>query len=146
MRRHGIPVKVAGVVAVIVLSLAAGLANGGSAATSADAATQGSKTFTDGSGDVQGSAADITTVVVGDDPATGTITVAVTAARYGSMPAEAFPWSRCTWTQTRTRPRELPTRVGSSMRWRALVTPAGRGGGSRAGTAAGTSMLRSPRP
>ena len=91
MRRHGIPVKVAGVVAVIVLSLAAALANGGSAATSADAAATGSKTFTDGTGDVQGSAADITTVVVGDDPAAGTITVAVTAARYGSMPAESFP-------------------------------------------------------
>ena len=91
MRRHGIPVKVAGVVAVVVLSLAAGLANGGSAATSAEAAPTGSKTFTDGTGDVRGPAPDITTVVLGDDPTSGAITVTVTAVGYGSMPAESFP-------------------------------------------------------
>jgi hypothetical protein len=91
MRRHGIPVKTAGVVAVVVLSLAAGLANGGSAATSADAATTGSKTFTDGTGDVQGTAPDVATVVFGDDPTSGTITVTVTAVGYGSLPAESFP-------------------------------------------------------
>lgn len=91
MRRHGIPVKAAGAVAVVVLSLAAGLANGGNAATGADAAATGSKTFTDGTGDVQGPAPDITTVVLGDDPTAGTITVTVTAVGYGSLPAESFP-------------------------------------------------------
>ena len=91
MRRHGIPVRVAGVVAVVFLSLAAGLANGGSAATNAHALTTGSKTFTDGTGDMSGPAPDVTTVVVGDDPTTGTITVTVTAVGYGSMPATSYP-------------------------------------------------------
>lgn len=91
MRRHGIPVRVAGVVLVVALSLAAGLANGGSAATSARAAATDSKTFSDGAGDVRGTAPDMTTVVVGDNAATGMITVAVTAVGYAALPAESFP-------------------------------------------------------
>jgi|GEM_PF-6593466 hypothetical protein len=91
MRRHGNPVRVAGVVAVVALSLAVGLVGGGGAATSAQAVTTGSKTFTDGTGDVQGLAPDVTTVVVGDDPNTGTITVTVTAVGYGSKPADTYP-------------------------------------------------------
>ena len=91
MRRHSIPVRAAGVVAVVVFSLAAGLANSGSAATNARAVTGGSKTFTDGAADVQGSAPDITTVVVGDDPTSGAITVTVTAVGYGSIAADAYP-------------------------------------------------------
>lgn len=91
MTRHGIPVRVAGVVAVVVFSLTAALAAGGSAATHANAVTTGSRTFTDGTGDVQGRAPDVTTVVVGDNPATGTITVTVTALGYGSMAADSYP-------------------------------------------------------
>lgn len=91
MRRHGIPVSVAGVVAVAALSLAAGLASGGNAATGAQSATLGSKTFTDGAGDVQGQAPDVTTVVVGDNLTTGTITVTATAVGYASLPASSYP-------------------------------------------------------
>ncbi len=91
MRRHSIPVRAAGVVAVVVFSLAAGLANSGSAATNAQAVTAGSKTFTDGAGDVQGPAPDITTVVVGDDPTSGTVRVTVTAVGYGSIAADSYP-------------------------------------------------------
>lgn len=91
MRRHSIPVRAAGVVAVVVFSLAAGLANSGTAATNAQDVTAGSKTFTDGAGDIQGTAPDITTIVVGDDPTSGTITVTVTAVGYGSIAADSYP-------------------------------------------------------
>ena len=90
MTRHSTPVTLAGVVAVVALSLAVGLAGGG-AATSARAVTTGSQTFTDGTGDVQGLAPDVTTIRVGDDPNTGTITVTLTAAGYSTSPAETYP-------------------------------------------------------
>lgn len=91
MTRHGIPVRVAGVVAVVVLSLAAGLAGGGNAATATQGSTTGSQTFTDATGDALGLAPDVTTVVVGDNPATSTITVTVSAVGYGSMAADSEP-------------------------------------------------------
>jgi hypothetical protein len=91
MTRHDIPVRAAGVVAVVVLSLAAALATGGSAATNHQGAMTGSKTFTDPTGDVQGPAPDITSVVIVDEPSGGTIGVEVTAVGYAGVAADSYP-------------------------------------------------------
>ena len=68
----------AAVAAASLLAVAAASTSGASAA--------GSTSFTDPAGDVQGAAADITSVVVGDDPASGIVTLTVTAAGYGAVP------------------------------------------------------------
>ena len=91
MARHGIPVRAAGVVAVVALSLAAALATGGSAATNHQGFMTGSKTYTDPTGDVQGPAPDITSVVVIDEPSGGTINVSVTAVGYAGVAADSYP-------------------------------------------------------
>lgn len=84
MSRHRIAAVVAGVVVVFALVLVAGLASSGSAATRGQTVRTGSASFTDPAGDVQGTAPDITSVVVGDNPASGKITVTATVAGYAS--------------------------------------------------------------
>jgi len=84
MRRHIILSLAAGAAAVCALALVAGVeARGSQAMTGGAAAT----TYTDPGGDVHGTAADITTVAVGDDYATGTITVTLTANGYTASSA-----------------------------------------------------------
>jgi hypothetical protein len=63
-------------IAALGLSASAAAHNGGRAATT------GSVTFTDPAGDAGTSSPDITSVTINGDPATGTITVAVTATGY----------------------------------------------------------------
>ena len=69
----------------LTITAASLLAVVAASASGASGAARGA-TFTDPSGDVQGAAADITSVVVGDEPVSGTITLSVTAAGYAAVP------------------------------------------------------------
>jgi hypothetical protein len=82
---------IVGVVAVVALSLAMGLATAGAATTGGHATKVTPTSFTDPTGDQAGPASDITTLVLGDDYATGTMTFTLTAVGYGSMSADSNP-------------------------------------------------------
>jgi hypothetical protein len=73
--------KRVGVCIVVGLALSAGLVTSVAAHPGGLAATTGSATFSDPAGD-SGAAPDITSVTINGDPATGTITVTVTATGY----------------------------------------------------------------
>lgn len=90
MKRHQLLVRGVALVAILGLSLAAALGSS-AAATRGSAVATGPTTFTDPTGDRTGVASDITTVTVGDDYATGTITVAVTAVGFSSMSPDVAP-------------------------------------------------------
>ena len=81
-------VSLAGIAAAAGLALAGGFVSGASARVAASA---GPATFTDPTSDVQGTAPDIATVSVSDNPANGTITFAVTAVGYAGASPDSQP-------------------------------------------------------
>lgn len=127
MTRHGIPVRAAGVVAVVVLSLAAALATGGSAATNHQGLMTGSKTYTDPTGDVRGTAPDITSVLIVDEPTTGTIGISVTAAGYGSIGADSYPMVHVYLDSDKNPSTGSPNQGGTEYMLGAAREPSGSG-------------------
>jgi hypothetical protein len=73
---------VRGVCIVVALGLSAGFVGSAAAHGSGAASAAGSVTFSDPAGDAGPAAPDIGSVTINGDPATGAITVAVTAAGY----------------------------------------------------------------
>jgi hypothetical protein len=67
---------------VVALGLCAGFAGSAAARAHGAVLSTGSGMFTDPAGDAQSGAPDITAATVGGDPASGTVTVAVTATGY----------------------------------------------------------------
>lgn len=81
----------AGACFLLMLGVAAAFVTSAGAHLGGAAASVGSATFTDPRGDATGPAPDVTTVLVSDDPTTGTITINLTGVGYGTARPDTYP-------------------------------------------------------
>lgn len=117
----------AGACVLVALGLTAGFVSSAAAHTSGAGVIAGSATFSDPAGDATGKAPDLTSVVINGDPATGLMTVSVTAVGYSAVSPDTYPMVKVYLNTDRNVATGAPNQLGSEYYLAVFTDARGRG-------------------